>query len=90
MKSISFSITSSSTGSVEDNLDKYEKRTKQYADRVGRTRLSGSTYYQINRTIQNIKTQMEKNAGEFDLLQRKLHEIVQLYEKTEQGLLVVQ
>lgn len=89
VKSISFSVTSSSVRSVEDKLDKYEKQTKQYADRVGEIRLSGSTYYQINRTIQKIKTQMEKNVSEFDLLQRKLHEIVLLYEKTEQGLLIV-
>lgn len=90
IKSVSFSIICSNVKSIENNLDKYEKQTKQYANRVEGIRLSGSTYYEINRTIQNIKKQIEKSASEFDLLQKNLHEIIQVYEKTEQRLLMVQ
>ena len=90
IKSMSFSVICSNAKSVEDKLDKYEKQTKQYANKVGEIRLSGGTYYEINRTIQHIKKKMEKNASEFDSLHKNLQEIIQLYEKTEQRLLVVQ
>ena len=84
IKSMSFSVICNNAKSVEDKLDKYEKQTKQYANKVGEIRLSGGTYYEINRTIQHIKKKMEKNASEFDMLHKNLHEIIQLYEKTEQ------
>lgn len=90
IKHMRFSITSNNVKSVEDKLDKYEKQTKQYANRVGGIQVSGSSYYEINRTIQQIKKQMDKNASEFELLQINLHEIIRLYEKTEQGLVIVQ